>query len=1075
MKSKLLIITPHLSTGGSPQYIVEFLKYNKRNYSEIKIVEFSLFSDIYNIQKDKIKTIIGEDNLSTYGYYLSDTFSEDKRPIIKLIDSYSPDLIWMNEFPEAYEYVLPPNYIMDYIYREDRPYRIFSTTHYNAFDFKTLIYIPDSFMFCSDKHIIESENINIPKNVWETPIVHLEKPDRKTKLLELGLDPDKIHVLNVGLINANKNQKFVFDIASDSDIQNRDVHFHFIGNDCFINETGITDSQINQKNCTIWGERDDVSSFMSCMDIYFFPSNKELNPLTIREALSWDMEVIVKRDEYVNQYTTLDNFHIIDEIDVKEFILNKLKTPKNDKFLIVTSFYNNTNEQINITFDCLLNQTHQNWVYIVGDDESTNSCESYLKYKVNQLNDDRIIFYNVKFKRELYLYQNFFKEFKYDFYLDLDSDDKFETTLLETYKIHYNKFPNVNSIFCDADVVNEDGQLQRHYLVKPTKNVVSDFKLITDSKYYDIWEKLPSWNLFGVCRSFRRSVYDSFDIIYNGRTATDSMVLVNTLKEGEHLHIPKKLYTYINRNDSDSSEMSTEEHSHFNDNTLHAFKDNKYGYNDFYNSIYLETSALIMSGFDFNTNISISIISDMSQEDIDKLQFLYENVKVNDFSCINLLFINNHVIEEIKTEYTSEKRVFVYNFLDKFEDIENIQDYLSNGFENFLKSMGSFKSFFTYFRHSFLEKNIDLGNVAKISDFFGVRVDIESKNDADYVVEFLDGDKKVFNDTIKDGMYCAPSSKYYIDWNIKVDGKTVYTQNLKDKNVFIGFESSALGDTLCWFPAIEEFRIKHQCNVTVSTFKNLLFDKSKYPHIKFINPGDSYKNMHKMYQLGWFYKDDEVDSSMNKRDFKKIPLADTAYDILGLDKKVELKPEIDFTPNKRTIKEKYITFSPHSTALAKYWNNKGAWQELINFFNSKGYKMVMISNEANKDKHQYTKIGGELTSIIDKTGKSLSSVMNLMHHSEFHIGLSSGLSWLSWALNNKTVVISGFSEPYTEMSDCIRIYTEEESTCKGCFNSHKLDPSDWRWCPMHKGTDREFECTKKISVEQVINRIKELI
>lgn len=46
-----------------------------------------------------------------------------------------------------------------------------------------------------------------------------------------------------------------------------------------------------------------------------------------------------------------------------------------------------------------------------------------LKRKVEEVNDPRIIYYEVKSKRELYLYQNTFQELEYDYYFDLDSDD----------------------------------------------------------------------------------------------------------------------------------------------------------------------------------------------------------------------------------------------------------------------------------------------------------------------------------------------------------------------------------------------------------------------------------------------------------------------------------------------------------------------------------------------------------------------------------------------------------------------------------------------------------------------------
>ena len=69
----------------------------------------------------------------------------------------------MNEFPEAYDYKSPPKKVMDVLYSKDRTYKIIETTHNNSFDFKSKIYIPDEFMFCSEKHIKDSKCIDIPK------------------------------------------------------------------------------------------------------------------------------------------------------------------------------------------------------------------------------------------------------------------------------------------------------------------------------------------------------------------------------------------------------------------------------------------------------------------------------------------------------------------------------------------------------------------------------------------------------------------------------------------------------------------------------------------------------------------------------------------------------------------------------------------------------------------------------------------------------------------------------------------------------------------------------------------------
>ena len=107
-------------------------------------------------------------------------------------------------------------------------------------------------------------------------------------------------------------------------------------------------------------------------------------------------------------------------------------------------------------------------------------------------------------------------------------------------------------------------------------------------------------------------------------------------------------------------------------------------------------------------------------------------------------------------------------------------------------------------------------------------------------------------------------------------------------------------------------------------------------------------------------------------------------------------------------------------------------------------------------------------------GGNLQEVIDDLSTCEFFIGLGSGLSWLAWACKLPVVLISGFSEKWAETAlDTYRVINE--SVCHGCFNSERLDAGDWNWCPLHKDTDRMFECTKQISSDMVINEINKIM
>jgi autotransporter strand-loop-strand O-heptosyltransferase len=114
-------------------------------------------------------------------------------------------------------------------------------------------------------------------------------------------------------------------------------------------------------------------------------------------------------------------------------------------------------------------------------------------------------------------------------------------------------------------------------------------------------------------------------------------------------------------------------------------------------------------------------------------------------------------------------------------------------------------------------------------------------------------------------------------------------------------------------------------------------------------------------------------------------------------------------------------------------------------------------------------------SSVKRLGLLFPELMNFIHHAEFYIGLSSGHSWLAHSLRKKVVMITGATVGEFE-EDNHRI--QNTSVCHGCFNKpdhNHFDATDWMWCPINKGTDREHECTKVITPEEVFAKITELL
>lgn len=273
---KILYITPHLSTGGLPQYLYKKIESLSKT-NEVYVVEYNNISHSFVVQKNKIIDTIGLDHLITL-----DAQTHHLLPAI--IKQYNFDAIHFEEFSESFV----NQEILKNIYVNNRTYKIFETTHSSAEQQK--IFLPDAFLFVSKAHMKSYHHYNVPSFLVEYPLEYKQKSSREEALAKLNLDPTKKHVLNVGLFTPGKNQGEIFEYAKHLP----DYHFHFVGNQASNFEFYWGSLMANKPdNCFVWGERTDVELFYDAADIFLFTSKFELNPLVVKEAISWNLPVLM--------------------------------------------------------------------------------------------------------------------------------------------------------------------------------------------------------------------------------------------------------------------------------------------------------------------------------------------------------------------------------------------------------------------------------------------------------------------------------------------------------------------------------------------------------------------------------------------------------------------------------------------------------------------------------------------------------------------------------------------------------------------------------------------------------------
>jgi hypothetical protein len=337
---KLLIISPHFSTGGAPQVTfnkVELL----RDHYEIMVVEYAFLAWNYVVQRNKVINILGG-NFKSLG--------ENKRELLDFIDTFNPDVISMEEFPEMFM----DNDLAREVYSEDRTYRIVETTHDSSFPPHEKKWMPDEFVFVSAYNVFKYSHLEIPMRVIEYPVnVHLYLRDNKVK--------PYLDVCIVGLWTQRKNQGYAIEMARR--LVDYNVKFHFLGNQAGNFESYWKPLMENlPDNCIVHGESNDVPKFIKRCDMFLFPSkgdkgNKELNPIAIKEALEHPHipKMIFNLDVYCNKYNDYDDVtYLTGEVEADVENMKRILDLKiNHRELIVIGTYPDTKIREDLTIACI--------------------------------------------------------------------------------------------------------------------------------------------------------------------------------------------------------------------------------------------------------------------------------------------------------------------------------------------------------------------------------------------------------------------------------------------------------------------------------------------------------------------------------------------------------------------------------------------------------------------------------------------------------------------------------------------------------------------------------------------------
>jgi len=294
---------------------------------------------------------------------------------------------------------------------------------------------------------------------------------------------------------------------------------------------------------------------------------------------------------------------------------------------------------------------------------------------------------------------------------------------------------------------------------------------------------------------------------------------------------------------------------------------------------------------------------------------------------------------------------------------------------------------------------------------------------------------------------------------------------MAEKKVLVEVLSNSIGDTIAAIPYIEVYKNDNPDHLVFVETSGLLnkYLAPSYPTLNFVKRGEVKEYDQKI----------DLDYDFNRNMIKGYARQ------MGYEGAHYIRPRITPNVKERPIKGKYVTIGIHSTAQLKYWNHPEGlakqpespyWNELCGMIRKAGYTPVIAERD------QIFGIPPHFNGPPKKANAktlNIEDTMNYMVHSEFYIGLSSGLSWLAHALGKPVAMISNFSEDWHEMDLSLPDYKRiaNKSVCHGCWNAvnieHSFQSNNWYWCPRHSGTSRQFECHTSITPEMVFESIKD--
>ena len=398
---------------------------------------------------------------------------------------------------------------------------------------------------------------------------------------------------------------------------------------------------------------------------------------------------------------------------VKE-IISEEDLKKQIKFGVYTSFYN-SEKFIEQSFENIEKINYENFEWHITDDFSSDNTKKMLLDRINSSSiKDKIKYYEQSGKKEMFWKPNLFFDDSFEWVILIDSDDLVDPECLNVY----------NGVLKDKDDVSLISS-DFHKIIQDTNNLYSLSYILNDEilskkidRYHPSCDYLNniSYNCFGALRGFNHKKIPSFEIKNNLAGGEDSYHVLWSNSYGKYLHVPRPLYIWSLRDNSESHSIDVS--PSFNDNfemSLNKLKLSDGGVDTLFNDVYIESCALGSYTVGELKNKTVSLWSKpLSDTQKGKLKLLYSDTNLlfnNKDSEINIVCLNSFNNEELDIVMNdiSNSKILLYYQNQKNHDNNTEKDIeLMNQLEYYKEVLNKHivYNWWMYIRHFIIKKLI---------------------------------------------------------------------------------------------------------------------------------------------------------------------------------------------------------------------------------------------------------------------------------------------------------------------------------------------------------------------------------